>query len=562
VQGSGPGVVIEGNQNGPVITFNSGETRSAVLQNVTISNGSALGGISGGGISISGASPTIQNSTISGNLQCGIGVYDGAPAILNNEINTTMLGLYIPGCLAAVIADAYGGGIVMYGPSNDGLETQIIGNTIENNQVRYGAGGINVVSAGLPLIENNVIRNNYTNDRGAGINVVGDTAPLIVQNLIYGNVINPTIPVPNDNVGAGLSVDVGAGQFDSAYVLVVNNTIVENQLLIYPHALTQGSQFFADGQTQRIQLFNNLIVGTTSQAPIECIPDSVPSNPPPTFVANDVYDLGNPGAALYGDVCTDQTGISGNISADPLFATDATDAHPYQLILASPAVDAGDNQAPSLSLLDILGQPRIQNAKGLSTSIVDMGVYEYAGVLGPPPPPANFTLVVSPSSATIQQGQSPTFSVAITPSGTNLGAVTLTCTGLPANTSCTFTPSLLAFISTGQQSSVLSVTIGTAVATASRAHRIDGNLSRTLTGLTQVPFLLGFRRRRRGRNLLAGRHLLAPVCILCIALGLSGCGKDTYVVYTPPQTYSFAVQATAVNSGLSKQAAVTLTIDQ
>lgn len=174
VQGSGPGVVIEGNQDGPVVTFNSGETRSAVLQNVTISNGSALGGISGGGIFIDGASPTIQDSTISGNLQCGIGVYDGAPAILNNEINTTVLGLYIPGCMAAEVADAYGGGIILYGPSNDGLEAQIIGNTIENNQVRYGAGGINVVSAGLPLIENNVIRNNYSNDIGAGINVLGD----------------------------------------------------------------------------------------------------------------------------------------------------------------------------------------------------------------------------------------------------------------------------------------------------------------------------------------------------------------------------------------------------
>jgi hypothetical protein len=563
VQGSGPGVIIEGSQDGPVVTFDSGETRSAILQNVTISNGSALGGISAGGIFIDGASPTIQNSTISGNLQCGIGVNDGAPAILNNEINTTVLGLYIPGCMSAEIPQApYGGGILLYGPSNDGLQTQIIGNTIENNQVMFGGGGINVISASLPLIENNVLRNNYTNDTGAGIFVFGDTAPLIVQNLIYGNTINPTLLVPAGNVGAGLSVEVTTGQFDSVPVLVVNNTIAENQLLLFPPALTQGSQFNAGGQTQRIQLFNNLIIGTTAQAPIFCDPPTNGSLPPPTFVGNDVYDLDNPGAVLYSDACTNQTGISGNISADPLFATGATDTHPYQLLLASPAVDAGDNQAPALPSLDILGQPRIQNARGLSTAIVDMGVYEYAGVPGPPPPPANFTLTVSPSSATIQQGKSATFAVAITPSAANLGAVTLACTGLPDNASCTFTPSLLEFTTTGQQSSVLTVTTGTAVTTASRAHRIDTNRSMTLAGFLLVPFLLGLKRRNRARSFSAGPHLLASLCLLCFAAGLSGCGKDTYIVYTPPQTYSFAVHATAVNSGLSKQSAVTLTVDQ
>jgi hypothetical protein len=343
-------------------------------------------------------------------------------------------------------------------------------------------------------------------------------------------------------------------------VLVVNNTIVANQLLLGPPAPTQGSQFLAGGQMQRIQLFNNLIIGTTSQAPIECLPLAVQPVAPPTFMANDVYDLDNPGAVLYWDACPNQTGISGNISADPLFATGTMDAHPYELLLASPAVDAGDNQAPSLPTLDILSQPRIQNAKGLSTAIVDAGVYEYAGVPAPPPPPANFTLAVSPASATVQQGQSAAFSVAITPSAANLGAVTLACTVLPANASCTFTPSLIAFTSTGQQSSVLTVTTGTAVATASRAHVIDGNLSMTLAGLILVPFLLGLKRRNRVRTLPSG--LLSSLCILCFVLGLSGCGKDTYIVYTPPQTYSFAVQATAVNSGLSKQAAIILTVDQ
>src|SRR5580698_1521284 len=60
VQGNAQGVILKGSQNGPVVTFNSGETRSAVLQNVTITNGSALPPPSGGGIFIENASPTIR----------------------------------------------------------------------------------------------------------------------------------------------------------------------------------------------------------------------------------------------------------------------------------------------------------------------------------------------------------------------------------------------------------------------------------------------------------------------------------------------------------------------
>jgi len=564
VQGSGPGVILEGSQNGPVVVFNSGETRSAILQNVTVTNGSALAPPSAGGIFIEGASPTIQNSTIAGNLQCGIGVINGAPAILNNEIKGTVLGQYITGCVAiSLVGDPFGGGILLYGPSNDGLQTQIIGNTIENNQVMFGGGGMNVMSAGLPLIENNVIRNNSSNDAGAGILVGGDTAPLIIQNLIYDNTINPTLYAPAlSDVGAGLNVEVSTGEFESGPVLVVNNTIVGNQLLLVPGAVSQGSQFFASGQMQRVQLYNNLIIGTTSQPPINCFQE-YPDDPvaPPNFYSNDLYDLGNPDAPVDSGACPNQTGIFGNISADPLFATGATDAHPYELMLASPAVDAGDNQAPGLPALDLLGQPRIQNAKGLSTAIVDMGVYEYMGVPGPPPPPANFTVSVSPGSATIQQGQSATFSVVVTPSTANLGAVTLGCSGLPANATCTFTPSLLTFSTTGQQTSVLAVSTGMAVAASSRTHQVAGELSIALAGMAFLPFVVG--RKRRGRTGKASRmRLLGPLCVVCFVFGLSGCGKDSYIVYARPQTYSLAVHATAVNSGLSKLGPITLTVGQ
>ena len=564
VQGSGPGVILKGYLSGPVVTFKSGETRSAILQNVTVTNGAGYYTPSAGGIFIEGSSPTIQNSTITGNQTCGIGVFNGAPAILNNEISNTTLAIYIMGCGAiSFVGDEQGGGIFLLGAPSGGLQTQIIGNTIENNQVVWGAAGIDVTSGGLPLIENNIIRDNFSNDSGAGILVQGDTSPSIIQNLIYENTINPTlIPPALSEVGAGLNVSVSKGEFESVPVVVANNTIVGNQLLLFPGAVSLGSQFFALGQMQRILLYNNLIIGTTSQPPINCFQET-PDDPvaPPSFYNNDVYDLGSPDAPVYSGACPNQTGISGNISADPHFATDATDAHPYELMLTSPAVDAGNNEAPALPSLDLLGQPRIQNAKGLSTAIVDMGVYEYAGVPGPLPPPANFTLEVSPGSATVQQGQNATFSVALTPSTANLGAVILGCTGLPANVTCSFAPSLLVFSSTGQQTSVLTVTTGTAVATTAGRHGVAGELTMVLAGIAWLPFAIGRKRRDGNRRLCGVSQLLGILCLLSFAWGLSGCGKDHYVVFTPPQTYSFAVQATAGNSGLSKQASVVLTVE-
>jgi hypothetical protein len=309
VQGSAAGVILDDGQTGPVVTFKSGETRSAILQNVIVRNGSTYFSPSAGGIFISGASPTIQNSTIQGNQKCGIAVFNGAPAILNNEISSTILGVYVEGCApTAVTGSLYGGGIFLYGTSNDGLQTQIIGNTIENNQVMFGSAGINVLSAGLPLIKNNIIRNNFTNDEGAGIFVQGDTAPSIVQNLIYSNTINPTLGNPASfAVGAGLNVALANGQFSSIPVLIVNNTIVGNKLLLVPGARSQGSQFYADGHMERIHLINNLIIGSTAQSAVDC----AQTNPgqqvqPPTFDHNDVYNMNNgTNAPVYSVACPD-----------------------------------------------------------------------------------------------------------------------------------------------------------------------------------------------------------------------------------------------------------------
>jgi hypothetical protein len=197
---------------------------------------------------------------------------------------------------------------------------------------------------------------------------------------------------------------------------------------------------------------------------------------------------------MYG-ACADQTGAVGNISADPLFSSGVGDVNPFQLTLSSPAVDAGDNLAPGLPALDVLGQPRIQNAKGLSSSIVDMGAYEFRGVPAPPSPAPDLTVTASPSSLTVVQGQSGRVSVTVTPTSGSLGTVLLTCSGLPASASCTLSPSLMNFTTTSPQSSTLTIGAGMASANLSRVPSPNSSHSMVLAGLFLIPTLFAGKRR-------------------------------------------------------------------
>jgi Right handed beta helix region len=562
VSGSGPGVVLDGGRkNGPVVTFSGGETRSSILENVTVQNGVSVNAMDAGGIYIYGASPTIRNSTIQNNVGCGFGVYNGAPLINGNTITENASGMY-SGCVLPGLEypGFLGGGIVVFGLPSGILQTQIISNTITANSVVFGAGGISVFNAGQPLIENDTFTQNLSNDSGAAIFVGGNTAPTIIQNLIYDNTITPTlVPPANDDVGAGLNIAPTDGSMHSFKSVIVNNTFVGNKVLLVSGVRQSGTQIFASHYYDNVQFFNNLIIGTDAQTPVDCETMTVAPVSPPTFDHNDVSNL-SLGLSKYSGSCADQTGQNGNISADPNFVTDTSSPHPYQLQLPSPTIDSGDNNAPDLPQLDFLGQPRIQDATGLSSGIVDMGVYEYPGEPAPVPPPPSFTLTVNPSSITIQQGRSGTYSVTVAPTSADLGSVLLTCSGLPVTASCTFSSSTMSFTSTSPQSSTLTISTTTTQSSLPRTPSPNGSLSLVLAGLLLIPTLLVG--KRGFSNGVPWMLRLGAICVISSCAGLSGCGPDRYIIIGAPQTYQLTVQASAVNSGLSKQTSVTLVVTQ
>jgi len=187
----GPSVtIIDGGQNGSVVTFDSGETMSSGLNGVAIQNGYASYNGSydsgrGGGIQIMNSSPTVTGNVISNNSAlCGMGIYidGGSPVIKNNTISNNTQPSNDGGC--------GGGGIEATGSSTSPSSPLIEGNVITNNNLNAGGGGfgggIYVYDFSQPTIRNNVIEGNTAYNGGA-IAISSSLGTVVVQ-------LSPTTP--------------------------------------------------------------------------------------------------------------------------------------------------------------------------------------------------------------------------------------------------------------------------------------------------------------------------------------------------------------------------------
>ena len=335
--------IIDGSQLNTVVTFSSGETTKSVLTGLTIRNGSA--NPYGGGIFIQNSSPSLIGNIITGNQATngggGIGIVSGSPVIQNNTISDNHQNPHVD-------LGVGGGAIMINGPSS----AQIVGNKITGNSWTASSGGVTIQSATAPMLMNNTISSNSGYD-GGGLWVEDTSSVLIVQNAIIGNTANN---------GGGVYL---FPLHTTETFLMVNNTVADNKA-------ETGAELYVFGVDDQSRFFNNVFAGGSGIDAVYCDADGGS-----IFTDTDAYESGS---GDFGGTCANQIGVNGNISADPRFVNPPSN---FRLRGGSPAIDAGDNNAPNLPTKDFAGNPRIVNGNDGSSPIVDMGAYEFIPVVLP-----------------------------------------------------------------------------------------------------------------------------------------------------------------------------------
>ena len=243
-------------------------------------------------------------------------------------------------------AASFGAGMTMRGAS-----PTIVGNIFDGNA--QSAGGFGAAIGGnssSPAIEGNIFRNNTCDNQflSAVVSFVNGSSPRILNNVFEQNpcrAINFTLPVGN-------------------HPDVLNNTIVGNRVGVR-----------VDRRVETVfQIFgNNIIVG--NEIGVEVVLGTEANNP--TWEHNLVFDNG-----IDYEGIADQTGVNGNISADPLFVDQASGD--FYLLLGSPAIDAGSNIFAELPMTDFYGNARTIDGDGDEIAVVDMGAFEFSSELPSP----------------------------------------------------------------------------------------------------------------------------------------------------------------------------------
>lgn len=171
----------------------------------------------------------------------------------------------------------------------------------------------------------------------------------------------------------------------------------------------------------------------------------------------------------------------------------------------------------------------------------------------------SFTMNLSTASLSLVPGATGTATLTLSSNATFTGAISLTCSGLPAESSCTVTPGSVS-LAANQSGTVVAV-----IATTSKNNNLQASVHRSpgataLAGFSLAGVLFCFVPSRRRRA--AAWRCLVLVLMAAASVGwLSGCsgGGDTYAG-TPSGTSNVVITATSGNLSVSQ--AITLTVTQ
>ncbi len=164
----------------------------------------------------------------------------------------------------------------------------------------------------------------------------------------------------------------------------------------------------------------------------------------------------------------------------------------------------------------------------------------------------DFSLALSPTSATVTHGSSTSTTLTLTPLAGYKTATTFTCGSLPTNATCSVTPSSV----TPDGSTATTATVNIGTGTVSAKIRSAKAMEYSSVALIGIFVLAGLASRRRLPALLV--LMLSAIA----ALGLSGCGGKSSATSTGSTTPlgSYTITITATGGSVNHSANFTLTV--
>ncbi len=305
--------IIDGNQNGSVVTFNSGEDTTAILTGFTIQNGNAD---HGGGIRCSSSSsPSLENVTISNNSATGTNNAYGGGIYCDDNSSPSLDNVTITGN-----SSGWGGSGIYCHDSSPSLENVTISNNSATGTYAIG-GGIRCSSSSSPSLENVTISNNSAYS-GGGISCLNNSS-LCLENVTISNNLA--------SLGGGIYCHDSSPGLEN--VTISNNSASYNGGGIFCNINSSPSLV-------NVTITGNSVLDDDGGGGISCLNNSSPSlvncilwNDSP----QEIYVSSGSVTATYSNIQGGWTG-TGNINANPLFIGSGN----FHLQPGSHCIDAGN----------------------------------------------------------------------------------------------------------------------------------------------------------------------------------------------------------------------------
>jgi hypothetical protein len=322
--GPADSVILDGSANGLVV-YATGVDQSAVVRGFRITTefpgyvcapvapaAEAPAVAAGIGVWCQGAGVTIRENHI---IDHAIGVWliDSNAHLQLNTIERCMTGVKSSGVDASD-----GGANEVFANTMDDCGAHITGDgtrlSIVGNDISAGCAGVDGIDSELEIRENH-----FADLSGFAVHMTGSYGTVEANVIsasgggIYSTAGDMNFPTDiSGNLLAGLGQGVALDNNADADIELFSNTFVE----------ISDSYAVRCDMNSSPEIYSNLIANCFGG--VACVRGSAPA-----FSCNNVF---NAETRLYGGDCSDQTGVNGNISADPMFCAPAS----YELDPDSP----------------------------------------------------------------------------------------------------------------------------------------------------------------------------------------------------------------------------------